>query len=592
MIPPVRGAIRDMIWRPAMHAETDHDAKPLIQDAGEAHPVAGNACHTDSADGQFSPVGELCSSILTCLYAHVALPVEVHDTIAQAVSGILSTFAETEAEVFAAKQKIQHLKRDLADTKTQFNALKRKYYGESSEREGSGETEEALDLAPVEADAADAPDEGPKGRRKRKVSADIPLEIKHHYPADRICCGCGCEMPSIGSDRSEQLVLIPERLVRVQHVYHRCACNKPVCKENKPVAAKSPHFIMKGRSVGLSLVVEAAVQKFAEHSTPYRMARRFSQACANVSRQTVSRNITHLADYLRPVALALRDELRTAEIAQMDETPVRIQNPANGKPGQADRGFFWVTSNDERNWNPEARPIAHFHYAPTRSGSVARELLEGSDIRYLQTDGYTGYNALFEERGGNDGLVPVRCMAHARRKFKELPDTGRRDLRFRVLEGMKKLYAVEAEVRGRPASEREALRQERSYPVLRTMRADLEQCAGVAQGATARSIQYMLKSFEALTRFVSDGRLEIDSNGIERCIRPVALTKKNSLFAGTHEAASVWAVYYTLIETARLNGVNPRVYLNWVVERIENDREAVDHSTLFPWHCPVGRGNA
>lgn len=572
-----------------MPAETDLDAKPPIQDAGAAHPGSSGACQPDSADGRFSPVGELCSSILASLHAHVALPVAVQDTIAQAVSGILSTFAETEAEVFAAQQKIQLLKRDLADTKTKFNALKRKYFGESSEREGSGEAEESLDLAPSDADETDTPYDGPRGRRKRQASADIPIEVKHHYPANRTCCGCGCEMPSIGSETSEQLVLVPERLVRVRHVYHRCACNRPVCKDNKPVAARSRNYIMRGRSVSLSLVVEAAAQKFAEHSTSYRMARRLAQSSTNVSRQTVGRNIMHLADHLRPVASALREVLCKAEIAQMDETPIRVQNPNNGRSGQADRGYFWVTCNDERNWNPEARPIVHFHYAPTRSGSVARGLIAGSAIRYLQTDGYTGYNALFDDCAGNDRLVSVRCMAHARRKFRDLPDTGRKDLRFRVLDRLKKIYAVEAEIRGEPAPVREAVRQARSLPVLLAMRSDLQDCVEVAQGVTANAIRYMLNGFEALTRFVFDGRLEIDSNGIERCIRPVALTKKNALFAGSHEAASVWAVYYTLFETARLNGVNPRAYLNWVVERIESDREAVDYSTLFPWLCPVGR---
>jgi transposase len=136
---------------------------------------------------------------------------------------------------------------------------------------------------------------------------------------------------------------------------------------------------------------------------------------------------------------------------------------------------------------------------------------------------------------------------------------------------------------------REAARQEKSLPLMLQIRDDMLKHVAVAEGKVRTAINYAQKSWDDLQRFIFDGRIEIDSNSIERCMRGIALSKKNSLFAGSHDAAKVWAIYYTLFETARMNGVNPRSYLNWVVIEIERHRGKLDHSQLMPWHCPVGR---
>jgi len=154
---------------------------------------------------------------------------------------------------------------------------------------------------------------------------------------------------------------------------------------------------------------------------------------------------------------------------------------------------------------------------------------------------------------------------------------------------IRKMYAVEKAARGLPPEARTAMRQERTLPVLAEIRAELLKAEHGAQGTLKKAVNYTLKAFDALQRFAFDGRLEIDNNPIERCIRGIALTKKNSLFAGSHDAAQVWAVYYSLIESARLNRINPRSYLNWVVGEIERNQGDVDLSTLMPWHCPVGQ---
>jgi len=395
-------------------------------------------------------------------------------------------------------------------------------------------------------------------------------------------------MPSIGSETTTRTILVPEHVKIVKEVYHRCACNKERCKDHGPVAAKSEHFIMRGRTLSAGLVVEAAIQKYHEHSTPYRMERRLSAQNLNISRSTLYRNIAHLAGFLRPVADLIFSEIRECEVAFMDETPIRVQPVQKSAKGKCDLGYLWAIGNDERNWNDHAKPMVYFQYAPTRSGSVAHEMLDNSAVRYLQTDGYSGYNALFDTKRGNDVIISVRCMAHARRKFMDALKQQGSPLAQRVVRKIGSLYKIEKDIIGKPQEVRTAIRQEKALPILLSIQSELLHHQSDAHGQISTAIQYTLKAFDALCKYAFDGRLAIDSNTIERSIRPVALTKKNSLFAGSHEAAKIWATYFTLIETCQLNRVNPRSYLNWAVEEIERCRGDIDHTRLMPWHCPSG----
>ena len=358
------------------------------------------------------------------------------------------------------------------------------------------------------------------------------------------------------------------------------------CKENKPVSAKAQSYIMKNRAVEPAFAVEAAVQKFFEHIPTFRMERRLQNANINYSRQAISRAVAVLSEHLEPVRLALLDHVKSGHVAHADETPVRVQAPGKGK---CETGYFWALCRDERNWNPDAEPAVIYQYDPSRAGAVAEGILEGAAIRFLTTDGYAGYNRLFRKDGSNDGLDSARCWAHARRNFFEAHLATKSPLANKIVKLIRKMYAVEKVARGLPPDEREKLRQEQSLPVLTEIRSELVKSAPKAQGLLKKAIDYTLKAFEALQRFIFDGRIEIDNNAIERCIRGIALTKKNSLFAGNHEAAKTWAIYYSLIESSRLNGINPRSYLNWVVEQIECRKGDVDYGSLLPWNCPVGR---
>ncbi len=426
-----------------------------------------------------------------------------------------------------------------------------------------------------------------KGKSPRKIPNDIEIIRIDHYPHDMTCCTCGCQMKTIKSEeRVGTFELVPEHVVLRKDVYHTCACNRGICKENKPVAAMTTKYIMRGRGVELGFVVESACEKFFESTATYRMERRLINSNINLTRQAIGRNIAHLSRFLRPVCAELLAHIRSGTVAHMDETPLRVQAPGSGKSAT---GYLWAICRDERRWNADTHPAVYYEYAPTRAGEVAERLLAGSSIEYLQTDGYGGYNRLFKAHGTSHSTTSVRCWAHARRKFHETIKATDSRLASWARKQINALYRIEKTAAGLPAKARLAIRQEQSLPILGGIRAELARVEGMAHGELKKAISYTMNAFDALQRFVFDGRLEIDNNPIERCMRLIALAKKNSIGAGSHEAAQAWAIYYTLIESARLNRINPRAYLNWVVGEIERTRGEIDHATLRPWFCPVGR---
>lgn len=204
-------------------------------------------------------------------------------------------------------------------------------------------------------------------------------------------------------------------------------------------------------------------------------------------------------------------------------------------------------------------------------------------------DGYTGYNALTKEDRVGGPIIKIGCWAHARRKFDETYKATKSPLAKRMMRLIQQMYCVEDVAAGLTADQRLDLRQEKTRPILSAIWADLLKNESNSHGKLRGAINYVLKARDAFTYFVEDGRLEIDNNPVERCIRGIAITKKNSLFAGSHGMAEVWAIFFTLIETCKLNKINPRLYLNWAAGEIELNRGDVDYAMLLPWHCPVGR---
>lgn len=263
----------------------------------------------------------------------------------------------------------------------------------------------------------------------------------------------------------------------------------------------------------------------------------------------------------------------------MDETPLRVQAEE-----KCERGYLWAICRDERGWNPDARPAVYFRYAASRGGQVAKEMLEGALIETLQTDGYAGYNGVRRAPGQNDGMDIQRCMAHARRQFTDAQKVAPSTLAKRVIKRLGGVYAVEERAKGLPPAQREAMRSTEALPALKAIREELQRAEpDLPEGKLKSATNYFLKAWEDLNLYIFDGRLEIDNNPIERCMRLIGVTRKNSLFAGSHPAAENWAIFDTLIETARLNDVDPFKYVRWVAAEIEKGRELTDYSRLMPW---------
>lgn len=537
---------------------------------------------------ELSPIGLLCGHILTVLNAEPDIAESVKLTIGTRIGDILGMFSEAEDRVQSAKKQIRGLRQDLRVLKEQLLKQREELFGTSSERSLDEEADLGFEDGDLDEDDEQEKKEKPEGKRPRKFPNDIKVMRVDHYPDDMSCCTCGCEMRSIkAEERVGSFQIVPEHVVVVKDVYHTCACNRDErCKENKPVAAKSEKFIMKRRGVETGLIIEAACQKFFESNATFRMERRFAASNINLSRQTIGRNLDHLSMFLRPVCAALLKHIKAGSVAHMDETPLRVQAPGKGK---SDIGYLWAISRDERRWDPGAHPAVYYEYAPTRSGEVAERLLSGSLITYLLTDGFAGYNRLFKSDSPNRPIAAVRCWAHARRKFHDTSKVTGSAFAGKIKRKIDELYTTEKKVAGLPADARLAIRQERSVPIIDEIYVELEGAKPRAHGELKKAIDYTLNAFDALRRFGTDGRLEIDNNPIERCMRLIALAKKNSIGAGSHETAQVWATFYTLIESARLNQLNPRAYLTWVVEQIERSGGEVDHATLMPWHCPVGK---
>lgn len=558
--------------------DKDQNDQPLN---GDILPPVETA---ETVEGELSPMAEIITEISDILTALPRDYEEIKRGVQECLICAYQEFEEMLSREAIARRKIADLKKSLRHEKEQAKLLRHKIFVGGSDNNYADVEDGVLDLPDDDIDEEEE-DEAPKaskgkGKQKRKMPKGIKtIEIKH-YP-EQTHCPCGCAMKVIGQWSTNQLRVVPEHYVWEKHIYYRCACNRSAaCKENKPVSAHAANFIAKKRTVGSKTIMEMVCQKLYEHSTHYRQSRRLANAGFNLTRQTLGRNANHLAGFLAPLSDEIWRHVTGGHAAHMDETPLRTQ-----AKGGCETTFLWALCRDERGWNKEAEPAVYFEHDPSRGGHVAERMLEGALIETLQIDGWKAYNRVRRVPGQNNGVEIARCMAHARRKFTDSQKAAPSTLAKRVIRGLKTVYEVEARVYGCPPEERQAQRLAEALPVLEKIRADLLRAEpDLAKGSLKTAVTYFLSGWDDLIRYVYDGRLEIDNNPVERCMRGIALSKKNSLFAGNYIAAKTWAIFYSLIETARLNGVDPFRYLSWVVDEIEKGRELTDYSQLMPWH--------
>jgi transposase len=291
--------------------------------------------------------------------------------------------------------------------------------------------------------------------------------------------------------------------------------------------------------------------------------------------------VGHAAAEIKPLWRLMRQELLRSTKLFADETTAPVLDPGRGR---TKTGYFWVLARDDRPWLGPAPPAVVYSYAPGRGAEHAVALLEGF-TGVLQTDAYAAYRSLADPKRTGGPVILAYCWSHCRREFFDLAKTAPAPIATEALRRIAQFYRIEAEIRGSSADERQAVRQQKTRPLVEALKTWLEKTLIQLPSGSgiAKAIRYAFNQWDGRTRFLDDGRIEIDSNSVERAMRPVALTRKNSLFAGSNEGAKNWAMLASLIETCKLNGVNPEAYFTDVLTKLVNNWPNRRLPELLPW---------
>ncbi len=391
---------------------------------------------------------------------------------------------------------------------------------------------------------------------------------------DHACPCCRHGLHRIGEDISERLDIVPAqlRVIVVRRPKYACrAC------EDVVVQAPAPARLIEGGLPTEATVAQVLVSKYAAHLPLYRQAQISARQGVNLDRSTLADWVGRAAWHLRPVHERLLGKLKASPKLFADETTAPVLDPGRGR---TKTGQLWAYARDDRPWDGSDPPGVAYVYAPDRKAERPIAHLAGF-TGILQVDGYGGYRLLAEK----SGVTLAFCWAHVRRRFYELAAAGPAPIASEALRRIAELYRIEDDIRGRPADERRVARQENSRPIIIDLEPWLREKLGLISQKTklAEAIRYTLSRWEGLARFLDDGRIEIDSNTVERSIRPIALNRKNALFAGSDGGAEHWAVVASLIETCKLNGVEPMGYLTDVLTRIVNGHPNSQIDDLLPW---------
>jgi transposase len=418
-----------------------------------------------------------------------------------------------------------------------------------------------------------------KAARKRRANRGA---LPAHLPRietvvdidDKACPCCKGALHRIGEDVSERLDIVPAQfrvLVTRRPKYACRAC------EGAVVQAPAPARLIDGGLPTEATIAHVLVSKYADHLPLYRQAQIYARQGIALDRSTLTDWVGRAAWHLRPVHERLLEHIRSSTKIFADETTAPVLDPGRGR---TKTGQLWAYARDDRPFGGADPPIALYVYARNRKSEQPLAHLAGF-AGVVQVDGYAGYRAL----GQKNSVALAFCWSHVRRRFYELAVAGPAPIATEALERIGVLYAIESDIRGRSPDERRDARQEKSRPILEAFEPWLrEKLALISQKTKlAEAIRYALSRWDGLTRFIDDGRIEIDSNIVERAIRPIALNRKNALFAGSDGGAENWAVVASLIETCKLNSVDPQAYMADVLTKIVNGHLASKLDELMPW---------
>lgn len=468
--------------------------------------------------------------------------------------------AERDARIDALQRALGEERQDKEYWRLRAEELMRRYFGRSSEHQPRGqldflgETVEAP--APDEAPDDEATEEAPAAKRRKgahgrkPLPKDLPRQrvVQEVAEADRKCGCCGETMQRFGEDVTEELDYEPAKLFVREHVRPKYACK--ACQEGVAQADLPARPVEKGRP-GAGLLAHVLVSKYVDHLPLARQSRIFLRHGIEIPRSTLCDWVGVCVHELDAIILELKREALSSGLVQADETPITVLEEHDGRRRR--QCWLWVY----RGKGGETV----FDFRETRARDGPADFLRGYR-GYLQRDGYQGYDGLPPE------IVGVGCWAHARRHFFDaLPSDEARATEAIAL--IAKLYAVEREARDLAPAERAALRGAKVAPVLREIRARLDAWAPQAlpRSPFGQAVGYALGQWPTLVRYLEDGRIEIDNNAVENAVRPVALGRKNWLFAGSYEGGRRAAVLYSLIASCKAAGADPYAYFADVLGR-------------------------
>ena len=473
-------------------------------------------------------------------------------------------------------QKINHLQ-DMV------NLLQRRKYAPQSEQvnwDQMGLFNEVEDLAnaPAEEEDSEIEDEEEtitykRSKKKRtRLPENLPREevIVDLEEKDKVCIHDGAQLKKIGEEVSEKLEIVPAKVFVKKTIRYMYAC--PCCDEGMKTAP-APKALLPKTMASASLVAYTIIAKFMDGLPLYRQEKIYARIGVTLTRQSMARWLIEVSQKLVPLYNLLQEDLLSRHYLNMDETTIQVLKE-DGKKATS-KSYMWVRYASGTN------PIVLYDYSPSRSGQVPIELLEGFS-GYLQVDGYDAYNAVCVK----NKLTRLGCMDHARRKFKDAFSTsGGKDIGKRALVFFKSLYKIEDDIEKMTPGEKKKVRQEKSKHILEEMKewVDEKRPKITPKSVSGKAINYFYNEYKYLIGYLEDGILNISNCGVENKIRPFAIGRKNWLFSDSVEGAKSSAMFYSLIETAKANNVEPFDWLRRVLEKLPYAETVEDYEDLLPF---------
>ena len=474
---------------------------------------------------------------------------------------------------------------EIERLKLEIARLRRERFGPSSERSARIEQLELRleDLEEAAGEAAtaqpDEPVEVTAFARRKPARRPLPEHLPRHrivHPAPQACPCCGgTALRKLGEDVTETLERIPASWRVIQHVRERFSCRacETIAQEPAPF-----HPISRGRA-GPELLAEVVFGKFGLHLPLHRQSERFGREGVPIDVSTLADWVGAVTAALAPLVRLIEAHVRAGDRIHLDDTPVPVL--ARGKTRT---GRLWTAVRDDRPFGGPDPPASAYFYSPDRAGTHAETWL-GAYAGIIQADAFSGFGRLYEPHRKPGVIVEAACWAHARRKFFELAELQKAPIAIEAVARIDAIFAIERDINGRSSDDRRAARAERSRVLvealgiwLRANRAKLS-----PKIKTAVAIDYVLKRWPAFTRFLDDGRVCVSNNAAERTLRGIAVGRRNWTFAGSDAGGHRAAAMYTLVETAKLNGIDPRAWLADVLARLPG-HPAARAADLLPWN--------